>query len=71
MGIELSKSCESQLYNKHSLCDLGCLMEQWAYQKSLQFTQGLQEHSPILMEMMEKKKERKNNLWRAENINIS
>lgn len=31
-------------------------MEKWAYQKSLQFTKGLQEHSSTWMEMMEKRK---------------
>lgn len=35
-------------------------MKEWSYQKSLKFTKGLQEHSPIWMEMMKRRKRRKN-----------
>lgn len=35
-------------------------MKNRAYQKSLQFTKGLQEHSPTWMEMMEKRKRGRN-----------
>lgn len=45
-------------------------MEEWAYQKSLQFTKGLREHSPTWMEMMERRKRGKKGLRSVKNNNI-
>lgn len=45
-----------------SLCDLGWLVEKWAYQKSLQFTNDLQEHSTHMDGNDGEEKERKKHL---------
>lgn len=54
------RGSEKNKRKKPSLWLRTTLLSMWAYQKSLQFTKGLQEHSPTWMEVMEKRKRVRN-----------